>query len=414
MTETIKISNPELKRLDEEVADFYKLTDRYFDSLANLYGKKIYKSKLTKLLNLADKIKPESKFDKLILRNINSNLRLNDLVVDFVSDLSFPDSVEQFCDKLFGNETWGYLEEKMRLSPWEMRWKYREMIQERSFIRVNPHTNEAKLAAKEWIPRIKEDILSYSKAEGYLPGNFDMSILLLPPEAGSRSSWNPTNNVFELSLCSFEFLKKPKGKIIAVPTDAYRDAFHEISGHAAHQVGSRNLARSLRDTGEINSISPTKSVIEGIAIHREEECLSFLEKRLKEMRLTQEDYEILKISRELILQNQIEGLYCALIKEKELRERGFDGYKHLLKLTENLIVTESFKRDFKDTFINVWDSIGHCLGKRHYGIMEEKLKEKFGETYLKSNRKRVNKATTRGIWSWEIYPEAVCYFLENN
>lgn len=410
MEDKIDISEPELKKLDKEVANFYKLTNLYFKGLSNLYGKRIYKSELARLLNSADKIKPESEFDSLILKNMHSNLRLNDLVIDFVSVLDFPNSVEQFCDELFGEGTWSYLEEKTKLQPWEMKWKYNVMYQARGFIRANPYTDEAKSAAKKWIPRIKKDILLYGKIKSYLTEDFNMSIFLLSPESGIGSSWNPSNNIFELSSYSFEFLKKEE-KIIAVPTLAYLDAFHEVLGHAAHQIRSKNLARSLRLTGEISSISPTKSVIEGIAIHREEEGLSFLEKRLIEMELTQEDYELLKIRRELELQNQVERLYYTLIKEKELREKGFDGYKHLLRLTENPVIAESFKRDFKDTFIDVWGSIGHALGRRHYGLMEQKLKEKFGEDYLEKNERKVHEATLQGAWSWEIYPDAVCYFL---
>ncbi|MEK6933564.1 MAG: hypothetical protein AABW75_01670 [Nanoarchaeota archaeon] len=150
---TYELSEP-MRILDEEVADFYKLTSQYFKGyLINPYGREIYKKKLGHLLNKANRTRPENKFEDLVLRNIISNLELNDVVVNFCSDPSFPHSTQQFIDSIGGEGTWDHLENIVKASPWELRWKQSERTQERDFSSINPHVPEAKEAALEWLPR---------------------------------------------------------------------------------------------------------------------------------------------------------------------------------------------------------------------------------------------------------------------
>jgi len=104
-------------------------------------------------------------------------------------------------------------------------------------------------------------------------------------------------------------------------------------------------------------------------------------------------------------------MYYALVKDRELKEEGFDSYEHLLNLTQNPGIARSVKDDFKGSFESMWNQSGHTLGPLHYGKMEDGIRAKFGDEYLERERKKVNAAALTGVWSWEVYPDAVDYNL---
>ena len=54
-----QIINSQLKKFDEQAAGFYKLSARYLHNLVNLYGKEVYKSELSTLLEESDNIFPK-------------------------------------------------------------------------------------------------------------------------------------------------------------------------------------------------------------------------------------------------------------------------------------------------------------------------------------------------------------------
>ena len=404
-----QILNKQLANLDKKVGDFYKLSGRYFGSLINIYGRQIYKKELTNLLKESDNIKTESKFDELVLRNIQSNLNLNDMVIDYFTNPNFSLPVKDFFNKLSGEGTFEYLEEMVKSPPWNKRWQQLEKRQEKDYARINPFTEEAQKSAREWLPKIKKDILDFGKSEGYLPWDFDMSILLIPPKDGTEwSNWNPKTKVFNLGSYGFEFFPE-NGRVIAIPTEAYRVAFHEVLGHGAHQIHSEKMPYSLRFTEEVGSITPTKSITEGVAINAEKRCYNFLRQKLKELGLSEEDVALLEEGNDLAQQSNMEYMYYALIKDKEVKEKDFNSYEHIIRLTQNPIVAKIFKDDFKGSFIDVWRTIGHTLGPIHYQRMLNKVKQEAGKEYLCS--KEFHKTTLNGVWSWEVYPDAVSYMI---
>lgn len=408
----IQITNPQLRELDKRVGGFYRLIARYLDNLVNLDGRKIYKSELSNILKEAERISPKSEFDELILRNIISNLKLNDVVIDYFTDPNFSIPVKDFFNGLAGKGTFEYLEERVKSPPWKRRWQHSEKIQEKDYARVSPFTEEAQKSAREWLPKIKKDIIDFGKIEGYLPQDFDMSILLLPPKDGAEwSNWNPKTNVFSLGSYGFEFFPK-KGEVIAIPTRAYNIAFHEVLGHGAHQIHSEQMPHSLKFTEEVASITPTKSITEGVAINAEKRCYDFLRQRVGELRLSEENVALLEEEKDLEQQSRIELLYYALTKDREVREGDFNGYKYILELTQNPVIARMFKDNFKESFMNVWKTIGHTLGPLHYQKMLDKAKQELGEDHLKS--KEFHKATLKGVWSWEVYPDVVNYFIKNH
>lgn len=406
-----QISNSKLASLDKKVGNFYKLSARYFGLLANLHGRQIYKKELADLLKKSDKINSESEFDGLVLRNIQSNLKLNDLVIDYFSDHNFSLPVKEFFNKLAGKGTFEYLEERVKSPPWEKMWQHSEKRQETDYSRINSFTEEAQKSARKWLPRIKKDILDFGTSEGYLPQDFDMSILLIPSKEGTEwSSWNPKTNVFNLGSYGFEFFLKNR-KILAIPTRAYITAFHEVLGHGAHQIHSEEMPCSLKFTGEVGSITPTKSITEGVAINAEKKGYDFLRQRLRELDLSEENVSLLEEEDDLDQHSKIVSIYYALIKDREVREKGFNGYEHVLELTKNPITARRFKDDFKGSFIDVWRIIGHTLGSLHYQRMIDKSKKELGEKCLIS--KEFHKATLKGVWSREVYPDAVSYMARN-
>lgn len=227
-----QITNKELVKLDEQVSQFYKLSHRYLNSLANLYGREVYKKELSPILNEADKIKPESEFDELIIKNIKSNIGLNNLVFEYITNPNSHLTTNQFFDKISGG-AFNFLEDRVKKPLWEERWKITEKMQEREYARVSPFTEEAQNAARSWIPKIKEDVLRYGKAEEILPEEFDMTMLLLPPrEGGESSNWNSATKVFSLGSYGFDFLYR-NNAVVAIPVSAYTVSFHEVLGHGA-------------------------------------------------------------------------------------------------------------------------------------------------------------------------------------
>ena len=143
-----QISSQGLRELDEDVSDFYRLSERYLDSAINLYGRQVYKKRLGELLREVDGVKPESEFDQLVLRNIQSNLTLHDLTMDYVTDPNFSMSVRDFFNTLAGEWSFEYLEERVRSAPWKERWQYSEKIQERDYSKVSPFIEEAQDSAR--------------------------------------------------------------------------------------------------------------------------------------------------------------------------------------------------------------------------------------------------------------------------
>lgn len=410
-----KIVNPQLKELDKRTAGFYKLSHRYLQNLVNFHGRDVYKEELSGILKKANDITPETEFDTLVLRNIQSNLKLNDLTLDYLTDPNLPLTVKEFFDKIAGNGSYGHLEKRVKSPPWKQRWENAERTQERDYTRVNAFTEEAQNAAKAWIPKIKEDILMYGKAEDLLPQDFDITLLLLPPkEGGEWSNWNSATRVFSLASYGFDFFHKDGKGIITIPTRAYNVAFHEVLGHGAHQIHSKDMPLSTRFTEEVGGITPTKSITEGVAINSEKKGYEFLRNRLDDLGITEEDVDILQTENELINQSRSEMMYCSLIKDRELREKGFDGYEHLLKLTQNPIMAREFKENFKGSFYDMWRQSGHTLGPLHYKKMEDRIRAKFGKEYLESERKKVNAAALTGVWSWEVYPDVVSYTLKES
>jgi len=167
---------------------------------------------------------------------------------------------------------------------------------------------------------------------------------------------------------------------------------------------------SLRFTEEIGSITPTKSITEGIAINAEKKCYDFLRKKLDELNLDEENVSFLEEENNLEQQSRMEYMYYALTKDREIREKEFNAYENILKLTKNSIIASIFKEDFKGSFIDLWRNFGHTLGPLHYQKMIDTVKTELGKEYLNTNK--FHKATLMGVWSREIYPDAVLYLTK--
>lgn len=407
------ITNPEVKALDVKVADLYKLVGRYRNRTANKYGKEIYNRETGDLFRQLDSARPESDFDALIIKNARSNLRIQERVFDFLTDPSYALSVEEFYDSIAGKGAYQHLEDRVRDGMWKLQWEQSEKRKEIEVMSIDLNMEEAKEAAKIWIPAIKEEVLEYGKKEGYLPPEFDMQVFLLPPPSGlNKSYWNSANKTLALGICGFDIIASGNG-VRAIPIKAYRTAFHEIIGHASHQVHSEGLPLSVRFTEDIGNIAATKSVTEGVAKHREKEAFNFLSNNLGKFKIGQDDLDFQKNERELQMQGLCERMYGCLLREKSLREKGFDVYQHVLKVTESPEQAKEYS-DYKEEFYyeGYW-MLGHVLGWRHYARMEEIVRNEMGYDYIEKNKDKFNKAAATGVWSWEVYPEAVIYFLRH-
>jgi len=103
-----------------------------------------------------------------------------------VSNINIKISHKDFFNKLSGEGTFEYLEERVKSPPWEIKWKHSEKKQEKNYSRVNPFAEEAQKSARKWLPKIKKDVLNFGKSKGYLPKSFDMNILLISPKEGKE------------------------------------------------------------------------------------------------------------------------------------------------------------------------------------------------------------------------------------
>lgn len=408
-----QITNPQLAVLDERVFEFYGLTGVVHESSANLYGLQIYKSELLELQRLANKIDPESEFDNLIIGNILSNLELTDSLIDFYTNPNQDMSVVDFFEKEMGSDSWSFLEEIIQSADWKLVWEHRKLSQKRRRSQVNRYTEEARKAAGLWKEKIKEDGLKHGKALGYLPRDFDMNVFILPPrEEEETSYWVPETRTLNLGFYGFEFYQRD-GEVIAKPAGAYNALFHEVFGHGAHQILSADLPLSVRLSSEVGNMLSTKPTSEGVAISRESESHDFLRERQGELGIDEEDIMMVDMGSKLAETGRCFKLYSSLLKEREIRE-GFDSYEHLLNLTNNFPLAMGYKRDTKNEGLS--DGlivVGHSLGPHKYSQMEEEVRKKFGRDFPEREPAKMHRATARGDWSWEVYPDAVCYFLEH-
>jgi hypothetical protein len=403
----------EFKKIDEKFFEFFKLSSIYFSYKSNLYSRKVYKENLKVIKKELNKLNAKNEFEELFLDNLNSNLKINDLIIDFFTDAEYPYSVKEMLDLTMGKGSFKYLEDHMKKVPYEKKLEYAQMETEINKIKVNKFTDDAKELTKNILPKIKQDILDYGIKQNYLPKNFDYTIFLLPPKENNKeiSYWQTDKKILNLGSYGFYHILKDK-KILIKPIKAYCAGFHELLGHGAHQIYSNNLPKTLQLTGDFNLFS-TKPVTEGIATYREIEAFNLLEKKYKELDTTDFDIKYEKLGLELKTQSRIENIYFGLTKDREQKEKNFDGYKEILKLTNNYFWADWFKNNSKNRFLHVYNTLGYVFGLKKYNEMLQSIEQKYGKTYFEKNKKKINIIAMKGVWSWETYPKAVEYFLEN-
>ncbi|MDD5132898.1 MAG: hypothetical protein PHD81_03830 [Candidatus Nanoarchaeia archaeon] len=403
----MEIINKDLQKLDEKVTEFYKFMVRYSKDLTNLYGKEIYEKQFNNLLSLTNRINPDSEFDSLILKNIKSNLTITDLIINYFNNPKFRISTEKFFDKIAGDGTWAFLEQNLKDLPWKAYWETSEATENKNLLRVDARSKESVDIIDRELPIIKKNIINYCVEEGFLPKDFKFKFLFIPHfDENASASWRPATKILNLYLNNFTFYNKD-GKTILDPVYIYNSIFHELIGHGLHQMFSSELPSSINFSEIIYSITPTKSVAEGIAEIRAEESFKLLEKKLK---VEKGDLELYKNLIKFHSCNRYEQMFFSLLKSKELKERKFDGAKEVLKLTKNYPLSQYYKYAYNKTFFGTLCDMGHTFGRFHYQKMKDFVEQQHGKGIL--DQKEFRNAPLRGLWSWEVYPEAVSYFVK--
>lgn len=167
---------------------------------------------------------------------------------------------------------------------------------------------------------------------------------------------------------------------------------------------------SLRFTEEVGTITPTKTITEGVAINAEKRGYSFLRARQNDLGLKEEDISLLEEEDNLQQQTRMEQAYYALTNDREIREKNFDSYEHLLQLTRNPLLAREARDNFKGGFMARWRTIGHTMGPLHYQKMVDRVRTDLGAENI--DTQEFYRAALKGVWSHEIYPDAVSYMIK--
>ena len=389
--------------------DLFNLVRLHNDTPVNKYVSNLLRDRINYLIKDSKEIKPKSKFDELVLENIDYILYSNSALQDFLSNMKSQYSTEQMVDILGGDKSFDKIIDFVKSVDWKLEYEYEKSLESRRPKQIRNDTKESKEEIEKIVPEIKKNVLKYAKDKKYLPEDFDFKLVLLPYSNYSR--WNSHTKTIELGPYCFECLDFDH-KVRVNPSQAYVTTFHELVGHGSQQFNSEDLPMTLWLGEEIPSIIPAKMISEGIARLREEEGLEYITKNRDSLGLEEDFVKTQEIEQKTTLQRRAFNLFVSQLKEKELRDSTFDIIKYGTEITDNPRLAIQWKRNPNiESFDDSINILGHLLGIGHINSALEGIRQKLGEDKFNHNKDLINNAITRGVWTWKVYPKFLDYYL---
>ncbi|MBI4162734.1 MAG: hypothetical protein HY513_03550 [Candidatus Aenigmarchaeota archaeon] len=391
-------------QLDEE---FNKLSRnwRKLYGITNKYGFELVSDGSKKLRDRLSSLQPASEFEELWIEDTLQQ-------VDIIGALSnhfygsprmtIPDLIDTAC----GPGTYGLIEKGFTDYDHEAGWKLQEELESKDELPTN--TREAQLIIESYAPKLKEDVLRFGIESGFLPQGFDLQMDLSLPGTNSRSYWDTNLRRFFLGYDYFKCYFGTDG-ISLNPVRAYAVAFHEVLGHAAQQVRSEAMPKSLQLSRDNGCNIPARVVFEGVAMAIENLSYEWL----------RQNAESLKINpKHIVLEEKLSDHYRSIIQPDItlgiLREREYFEGLNVREYVSRLEPCPRAVFRFADpvsaaTFSTypIDRAIHELCYPAGYRIADNALKKFEHE----GDKHKLHKAMTTGVWGWKTFPKAVEYFL---
>jgi len=198
--------------------------------------------------------------------------------------------------------------------------------------------------------------------------------------------------------------KKFEGEELRSMIEVYKLAIHEALGHGLHQKRSETLPHSITYKGfqkyNLSSLAHT----EGIACDREYSSISYLSQHAREMHLSEKEIDLVHKFYELGLGLQVVASYKSLLDGGLLQNVG-DGVSD--KLSD---ICKGYEEctGKKMPYLPAYDAMRELAYFIGYKSISE-IKSQFKDT----NTIEIDQALTTGVWSIDVLPKAVNYFLND-
>ncbi|MBD3259790.1 hypothetical protein GF371_04135 [Candidatus Woesearchaeota archaeon] len=412
MNHHFELKNQDLVKLNGMFFQFTRMYADYANSIYNPHAFKVMMEAHNQILEFAQNIRPEDEFDKLFLRHIMCGLNAQAVFADYFSNPETKYTIQEVIATMHGPGTLNLMEKNIKRMPFRKQW---ERIQLLNFLRprfVRNDTPEARSMIEKMIPKFKKNILKLGVENGFIPKKYDFELVLLPPYGEERSNFRAELNRLELSSKSFLCIRDP-AKYRIQPALAYLEASHELLGHGGHMQFSLQFPSTLHLGSFGVYHMANKCVTEGVAMDREKWGIEYIKENKDKLELS--DAEL----KSVILNNEVRNAELAIyphysiLKERELKEKGFDMQKYL---KENGFPYFFWKDTRWQPAINIVQAmfeLAYIAGDELVKNVRERIEKEFGAEFVALNQAHINEALASGCWAWEVYPDFVIWYLKN-
>lgn len=397
------------READDAFISLSRTWAQFYWTSGNKYGYQKVQSGIDDIRDKVTGISPASGFEKLWLSDINHQLDVQEaLARHYHGHPTMP--VTELLDFACGPGTYKLIEDTLLGYDYEAAWMLdqEDTGARRSSIPTN--TREACEIIEAYAPKIKNEVLRFGIEQGYLPEGFDFCQDLSLPGTHSRPFWNTEHKRFFLGYDYFQCFDED-GRIRLNPVTVYICAFHEILGHASHQVNSEHLPRSSQLCYDTRLNIASRVVAEGIAQHRERLAFDWLRQNAERLGLKTDEIELAGRHRSADYLLVDPAITLGVLKEREAFE-GLNIKEYVQQLESNPRVVFRFSDPLGSGTYGVsrietaFFEICYPAGYKTVG----NIMKKFDHV---ADKRRLNKACSTGAWGWKTYPLAVEHFLEN-
>ncbi|MFH0837556.1 MAG: hypothetical protein V1870_05480, partial [Candidatus Aenigmatarchaeota archaeon] len=320
----LSITNEQLRVADREIHDhnrFFNIAATYGDqTFSNPYAYRMVSERIKQLKGDIGRIEAGSEFDVLVRSHMLSTLDKQQICLEYFFNENSQYRIEDVVDAMRGTGAYKLLEETVAGINYEKHFTYHMKNSEIALLKIRCDREDVYNKIVKMIPRMKEVVLEYYKAVGFIPEECDINIVPTPSQGG-RSNWRSELNLVELDVHSFESLGC-NDNIEIWPAFAYMVMFHEL-GHASHFIYSKEMPECLQMKG-FNSVSgAAKSVSEGVADDRERIAMRFMEENVTRFCVPVINMSLTSDSESTSLEREAVPIFYSLAKAKEIDAKKF-------------------------------------------------------------------------------------------